>query len=238
MYNDLMKNIKPGKSRFKHVGVELEIVSKRGRNSLVEAFNKAGIAKYVNIGFDSSIRTEWGEYPFAYEIRCLVPQFRFKDIIKKVCKVLQDTECKANNSCGLHVHLDMRPKIGRDVKQVYTKLVDKLPELTKYVAPRRIGEDAYNPLNRTNDYEYAVKGKPVIIERQARTKVLRKPMVKNGLPVMEKYEIRSDSEGRSAINPHAYAKHKTIEVRLKEGTVDSKDITKWVNKLVSIVEGK
>lgn len=231
----LRKYITPGKSRYKHIGVELEVISKSDLLTLENAFIKANLSKYINIGVDGSIRIE-GEYRYNHEIRCLVPQFRFKDIIKRVCKVLKETECISNQSCGLHVHLDMRPKTGRKVKQVYTKLVDKLPELTKYVAPHRVGSDAYNPLNRLNNFDWAIKGKPVIIERIKRTPVRRVAMFKNGIPVMEKYEIRSGHEGRSAINPHAYAKHKTIEVRLKEGTVDSKDITKWVNKLVSIVE--
>lgn len=223
------KKLKPGKAKGKFVGLELEIISKAPRELLSLEFRKAGLTKYVNLAGDSSIKRE-RYYPYCHEIRCLIPQMELNSVIKKVCNILEMFGSKANNSCGLHVHLDMRK---RKVAECYTKLVDNLPTLKTMVAEHRVNGRVYNKMNKTNNFEYASKGKPQIM-------VMPESKDVTGVITPEyKYEIRANKEPRnSAINPHSYKKHKTLEVRLKEGTVDSKDITKWVNKLVKIVDNK
>ncbi len=234
----LEKYLKPNNTKTKYIGLELELISKANDTQLANEFHKAELSRYINIGYDGSIRPEPGEgYAHAYEVRCLIPQFRFKEVIDRICQVLQKTECKANRSCGLHVHLDMRPKTGRKVKKIYTKLVDNIPELKKMVADYRVSEGAYNPINRHNNFDDALKGKAVKIQRQVLTPIFQRPKLKHGAPVFEEYEIRSNAESRSAINPWSYGDHKTLEVRMKEGSVDAVDITKWVNKLVTIADG-
>lgn len=44
----------------------------------------------------------------AYEVRVLCKQSEVTSIVKKVYKVLSDAGCETNESCGLHIHLDMR----------------------------------------------------------------------------------------------------------------------------------
>ena len=46
------------------------------------------------------------------------------------------------------------------------------------------------------------------------------------------------SERHLAINPRAYNKYKTIEVRLHEGTVDIDEIENWCNFLIKTAENK
>lgn len=41
-----------------------------------------------------------------------------------------------------------------------------------------------------------------------------------------------------AINPQSLAQHKTLEVRMKESTLDSKEVLSWINDLITIVDKK
>jgi hypothetical protein len=235
--NQMDKYLTP-KSKGKHIGLELEIISKSNREQLRIAFRKARLSKYIQLGSDGSIRnTE--EYLNTHEVRCLIPQRAYKVIVPRICKVLEECGSTANDSCGLHVHLDMRRKATkRNVKTAYQKLVDSLPKLQKMVKVHRYEGTPYKPPNRINNFDWAINGKPVKMQRQAYT-LNGRPRTKNKQPVMEEYEIRSETERRNtAINPHAYQEHKTLEVRMKEGTVDNKEIIKWVDELVTIVDSK
>lgn len=49
-------------------------------------------------------------------------------------------------------------------------------------------------------------------------------------------EHLNEGFGRRAINPHAYNEHKTIEVRLHKGSVNSQEIGNWIKLLLSVID--
>lgn len=49
-------------------------------------------------------------------------------------------------------------------------------------------------------------------------------------------ELNSYEDRYKSINPHAIKKHKTIEVRLHQGSVDHRKVSKWIKTLVKTVD--
>lgn len=52
------------------------------------------------------------------------------------------------------------------------------------------------------------------------------------------FEEALDKDRYQAINPHAYDKYKTLEVRLKESTLSYREVSSWVRDLIDIVNKK
>lgn len=204
-----------------HVGLELEILAKVPRDILDWESKKLGLDKYIQIGTDGSIRRE-EYYPYVHEIRCLIQENELDTVVPQITEFLQSMGAKANQSCGFHVHLDMR---NRNASKSYTKLVNGLKTLKKDVAKYRL-KNSYCPLNKVKDFKMALNGK-----------VIKRSYV-DGWGTRVYYSDRQGQESRAAINPHAYKKHKTIEVRLHQGTVKSGKILSWVKKLIKTVDGE
>src|ERR1035437_4894198 len=145
------------KSRFKHVGVELEVVSPVEDYEIAKELARAGLVDYVQLTTDGSIETN-GDYDNnenGYELRVIARQKVINSIIVRVCKVLKDLGCKVNDSCGLHVHLDMR---SRTPSTCFKRLVNKLPELKTLVTKDRI-DGEYCRENYCNDLKILNKYK-------------------------------------------------------------------------------
>jgi hypothetical protein len=227
------------KCKDKFVGLELEIITKVPREILIWEFNKAGLAKYIVVGEDFSIKKEKG-FPYTAEVRVLCKQKELSKIVNQVTKVLKVNGSAVNQSCGLHVHLDMR---NRKVSTAYTNLVNNLTVLTKLVNKSRYEKGSYNKLNKNKDFVTSLKGKFIKIPSQSMNYdvVPHKPMVdSNGNPIMYMRSICQIKplDRNSAINPYAYKEHKTLECRLHEGTIEASKIIRWVNKLVKIADSK
>lgn len=125
-----------------YVGIEIECFGDINPDLLAYIFYQNNIQ--ASIDEDSSIETEGHEYD--YEIKLCVKEKDYKKIVNKVCNILKKLDIKVNDTCGLHVHLDMR---NRKVDYAYTKLVNSIPRLKKYVALHRLDND-YCQLNKTN----------------------------------------------------------------------------------------
>lgn len=89
-----------------HVGIEIECLSKLPSNKLGDALRDAGLARFIHLKDDGSLRTQ-GEYGFTHELALCVPVVKVAEVVRETCKVLRQS-CAINQSCGLHVHLDMR----------------------------------------------------------------------------------------------------------------------------------
>jgi hypothetical protein len=66
--------------------------------------------------------------------------------LKKLLKILEELDCYTNDTCGLHVHLDVRHLTKKDVGVVGRRLGRSLPILKYLVDPERWGEGSYNKL--------------------------------------------------------------------------------------------
>ena len=91
------------------VGVEIECILKCSREFLEDKFIEAGLESYVKLVSDGSISLDAG-FKTEIEVTVMAKEKEIKSIISRVCAVLKSkrVEAIANNSCGLHVHLDMR----------------------------------------------------------------------------------------------------------------------------------
>jgi hypothetical protein len=99
----------PSFSKLNYVGVELEMLVRCSREYLVDVFCDAQLGRYVNIKSDGSIvRTE--SHPTPIEITVMASEAEIKGVIAKICELLKKKRIDAtvNDSCGMHVHLDMR----------------------------------------------------------------------------------------------------------------------------------
>lgn len=109
------RTLKP-KAKKNHIGIEIECFSDKTNFDCMFLLAKHKLQKYVQIGKDGSIDTYLNEYEF----RVLIPENELKLVFKRLGKFLKEGKFKVNDSCGLHVHLDMR---NRDVEACYKKLV-------------------------------------------------------------------------------------------------------------------
>lgn len=202
------------KIKANFVGIELELMSTANADILSRAFIKESLAGYVHIKTDSSIQIELGGEQ-GHEITMLCRQENAESIINKICKVLnsKDINSKVNNSCGFHLHIDMR---HRDPYVAYNNLVRALPLLNKMVPTVRLkGENIarYCRQNTTNNLkDYFPDPKNI-------------------------HGTRLNRDNRyQAINPYSLVSLSTLEVRLHSGTTNAKKISMWTKICLAIAD--
>lgn len=105
-------------SKSSYVGIEIEFMCPYSHDYLAEKLIEAKLHNYVTLGDDGSIRTLPGHR--SYECRVLVREAKLSYVISKLCKLLDEVGAEVNDSCGLHVHLDMR---NRNASKAYNNLV-------------------------------------------------------------------------------------------------------------------
>ena len=121
---ELFTEQKSPASKRRHVGVEIEFYCDDNANSLIDKFSEAKLDKYVTVKTDGSINPACGMY--GHEINVLCLETNYRNVLKRVCKVMVDAGGEVNRSCGLHIHLDMR---HRDPKVIFNNLVVSQPIL-------------------------------------------------------------------------------------------------------------
>lgn len=133
-----------------YVGVELELICNIGRQELNTVMLNNKLAGVVYVKADGSLRAE-NDSEYTHEVTVLGKQKEINTIIEKVCKILTSKEVGGyvNNTCGLHVHIDMRQ---RDASESYTKLFRALPVLAKLVPKNRIEGESGTRYCKLNKY--------------------------------------------------------------------------------------
>lgn len=116
-FRNTVKAKKPTVAKENYVGVELEFISKIEPIKMAEMMVENGLEDFVTVKDDGSVDTESG-YPYSFELNVLAKHNEVYDVIRKLCSLIED-KSKANDSCGLHVHLDMR---NRDAGKSYANL--------------------------------------------------------------------------------------------------------------------
>lgn len=116
-----------------HVGVELEVfLPFIERQQLNAVFRKHGLSGYVRTMTDRTILAP-PDY-CGWEICILARESEIEQVVNQVCAVLAELKADVNDSCGLHVHFDMR---SRDYKKVFNNLVRCQKFLYSMVPPDR-----------------------------------------------------------------------------------------------------
>ena len=227
---EMLETRKAPVNRHKHLGIEIEFVSESDREEILELLIEQELETCCELGDDGSIDpmkretiyedryqdstgtwveesyADYDEYGEGYELRVLCTESNLAVVMSRVGAVLSGCKAEVNNSCGLHVHLDMR---HRDVVAATKKLLRKQDQMFKMVPPSR-KENTY-----CQKVYLSSKNVPLAIN-----KALHIPR-------------------HSDINiTEANAYNKTIEVRLHEGTTNTRAIINWCKYLISIVNKK
>lgn len=121
--NKLHRSKSP-KNRRKHIGVEIEMISKLDEGELKILLAENDLENHVEVKDDGSINST-SKFPYSYELCVLSDEGNIYKVLDKLCGVLRKNS-SVNSSCGLHVHLDMRSRIR---SEVYEKLFYSQPLL-------------------------------------------------------------------------------------------------------------
>lgn len=148
---DKVKEDKKPKTKTKHIGVEMEFISRLDFDEMRELLAKNDLENYVTSKSDGSIDGT-DEHPYEHELCILATERIIGKIVKKVCDLIR-RHSDVNSSCGLHVHLDMR---NRDVDKAYANLWAAQPMLYAMCPKSRIKNSFCRPVE-----EY----KPVLVDR-------------------------------------------------------------------------
>lgn len=145
----------------RHIGIELEFISKLNNVEVVMAMVDAGVEKFVTVKDDGSLDESDG-FEFTHEITILATEREFPLVVRRICKALRGNST-VNKSCGMHVHLDMRT---RNPDVAYKALFEAQPVLFAMCPKSRVEggfskpitdyvtfiEDAYTQGSRENRY--------------------------------------------------------------------------------------
>jgi len=120
------------------VGVELEFFVESDPSYLKQMFVKADLYKYVFVKGDSSIELDddcdWDDWS-ALEVNIIAPENEIASVTTRTLKVLNYLGARVNESCGVHVHLDVRNK---NKERVFRNLVRSQKILQKLVSSDRV----------------------------------------------------------------------------------------------------
>lgn len=175
-----------------------------------------GLEKVVNLGHDGSIEYENGDSAGdnGYELRLCTKEKDLLVNLNKLESVFAKCRAEVNESCGLHVHLDMRQ---RKPLIAINNLFEKQDEIRSMVAKHRLTNDGYcskGNLYRTMGYLCRI------------------------LADNSGYGYGSDAEKYQDISVSSYEDLKTFEVRIHQGSVDMKQVYNWTSYLAHVVDAK
>lgn len=196
-------NQKKPKNKEEHIGIEIECFLPKAY-SIVDfamALRDCNLLDNIDLAEDASINAWVAHKPV--EIRCLFKYRNLENKLELLCNVLKAFDFQVNQSCGLHVHLDMRSK---DPLKSTHNLVWCLPVLKGLISKSR----------KSN----AFCRFPDIIDRKSTT-------------LWDTAKYYEDSEGHyDAINlDESYRKHKTVEVRIHQATLNFYKLFSWIKLL-------
>ncbi|GMU26240.1 MAG: hypothetical protein AMXMBFR16_11450 [Candidatus Uhrbacteria bacterium] len=121
--------------------------------------------------------------------------------VTELCDYGRDNDWTANNSCGLHIHIDVRNESDDELKNIAAAYAKTYDVWKKFVASRRVHCNWCNPhrwtLSDLDGYH-------------------------------DFLSFSYDQDRYYWFNVAAYSRHKTFEVRFMEGTVDDEKINNWI----------
>lgn len=156
---------KTPKDNDKHVGIELEFCSKVNASTLALLFAELKLESKVCIKGDGSLRAKAGDY--ALELNILLKERELESALTDICAVLNSEKVGAyvNETCGMHVHIDMR---NRDAASSYRKLFKAQKFLIETQPPCR-KTSTFCKTNEYSDFNQAKRtdGRYWVINTQA-----------------------------------------------------------------------
>ena len=205
------------KGLWRSVEFECIFANENAVNEFVRAVRAKGYSKYVTLKKDNSIRTDEDDKHALIKEVCVSYKAGDEHILRYVCAAIDSPELRAsaggarayvNNTCGLHVHFDMRVVPGcatpqeaeKQVKQYGQRLARVVPAL-KMMLPKSRRQNQFC-LNVINEIPRA------------------------GQALLPANHI--DKERYVFINMKSYRRFETIEVRGHSGTLSADKILNWI----------
>lgn len=152
--------------------------------------------------YDSSVAS--GGCEFVSPILCGDKGF---EELRKMCKILSSNYADTNDSCGLHIHIDLTDFDDSDLARLFYFVQLLEPIARKFVPNSRNRNEFCNSSIEGMDFETKYE---------------------NGFfKGLQRY---------SAYNFQSYNFRKTLEIRLHQGTIDYDEIRNWVSLHLAIVD--
>jgi hypothetical protein len=145
------------KMRYNYVGTELEFICKKNQRDLDQDLIAAGLARYVYLKTDSSIRG-MKEGEVSHELNILCKEEEMKWVIEKATQVLKAAGGRVNDSCGMHMHFDMR---FRDHQKCFNNMVQIYPTLSAIIPNTRLRSEYCLP-NPSTDFNEEISRRSAI----------------------------------------------------------------------------
>lgn len=135
----------------------------------------------------------------------------FTKQIREVCEALHKVKATVNEKCGTHIHVDMRDFSYQDIRKLMYLYVKFEGAWVQTQPPKRVLGKYCRPLG------------PEFLENldtltATTPNNMWKFTIDSKLAFHEKYR---------ALNFKAFWEHKTVEVRMHEGTLDPEEIIHW-----------
>jgi hypothetical protein len=164
--------------------------------------------------------------------------------LEKVCKALEAAGAKVNKTCGMHVHVgaaDLNAKQVRNVVKTWVKYEDSTNLL---VSESRRGYDTtgYLPSYYCRDNVRTLAFGQYSESDVANVELCRQMF--NQIDACKTIDQLTDLFGGHdgtytryhKLNLASYYRHRTIEVRCHQGTVNARKATEWVRFCLGLVE--
>lgn len=198
------------------IGVEIEIVGFKNpsKEALVNLYNTC-VKWNAPIGTDGSLHSD-----SAVEIRTSPAAGKaFVHQVREITRAIRAAGGFVDENCGLHVHVDMRDYIpARCSTSPQLNCLTEMwalceKEFYKIVSPERETGTYSKPwYSAARGWYYSAYGEEIL---------------KTALYGSMAYHYLQEIGRYSGCNLHALSKHKTIEYRLHQGTVNTRIITAW-----------
>lgn len=231
-----------------YIGIELEFYCSYSRSAR-DIFRSHAISKYAELGNDSSIRPpNDGNGYNAHELRILCKYVDMPMVMKTAQDFLNTVKAKANESCGVHVHLDMRKA---DAIKAYSNLIKWQDTLFKLIPKERRQSQYCVKVSKESSEKIQHALKYMGYSKEEITKAVKEYFKKMNISNVDSLVsdrfietiyrnqesvLNSGSHHYHGIsaNPIIEGKYKTIEVRLHQGTTNCNEIRRWCRLLYEI----
>jgi hypothetical protein len=139
--------------------------------------------------------------------------------VKKVLKVLRDSGCVINNSCGVHIHHGFKNKDDAENAKIIHNAC-----LLYYNFKNKINKIL--PLDRRHN-KYCRHFRPAEIEHLSQ-EYSKEPELRNQYGKKYAFHLDFCSDRNRAVNICAYFTHETLEFRQHSGTLDDNKTINWI----------
>lgn len=201
--------------RWRSIEFECILNSKKDLDDFIAFVEANNYSKFVTIKDDQTIEKRLAAHVTAEivvsfcagkkeEVQEKYPRTK---IVWDVCKFLKG-RAYVNNSCGTHVHFDMRGFKREDIEKFGARLACAVPALKKILPKSRRNNDT------CHDIINSIEG--------------------NG----DTFDFGYSDDRHCFVNMQAYKDHKTIEVRGHAGTLNARKILNWIKVCERVMSQK